>query len=248
LSQRFSIGCIFAHPDDETFCVGGIVAKYAAAGHEVHLWCATDGDAGKSAGVPVSSREELAAVRRRELADAAGILGISSVELGGYRDGDLARADAATLVADLVGFIRRRRPTVILTFGPEGAPTGHADHAATSRVATAAFFLSGLATSNPDQNLAPHRAARLYFHAWDFPLAERRLKLESVPGTARIDVRAFKERKSAAFAAHATQQGSSGVFFSSAFPDVEILALAAGVPQPLPIVEDVFAGLSGPDS
>jgi len=118
LSQRLSIGCIFAHPDDETFCVGGTVAKYAAAGHDVHLWCATDGDAGKNAGVPVSSREELAALRRRELADSARILGISSVELGRYRDGELARADAATLVADIVGFIRRRRPTVIFTFGP----------------------------------------------------------------------------------------------------------------------------------
>jgi LmbE family N-acetylglucosaminyl deacetylase len=247
--DRPSIGCIFAHPDDETFCVGGIVAKYAAAGHEVHLWCATDGDAGKNAGVPVSSPEQLAALRRRELADAARILGISSVELGHYRDGELARADPTSLVADIVGFIRRRRPTVILTFGPEGAPTGHADHAATSRVATAAFFLSGLATSHPDQNLPPHHAARLYFHAWDFPLAEKRLKLESVPGvgTARIDVRAFKEKKSAAFAAHATQQGSSGVFFSSAFPDVEVLAFAAGVPQPAPIVDDVFAGLSGLD-
>ena len=238
-----SIGCIFAHPDDETFCVGGIVAKYAAAGHEVHLWCATDGDAGKSAGVPVSSREELAALRRRELAEAARILGISSVTLGGYRDAELPRADAASLVADIVAFIRRRRPTVILTLGPEGAPTGHPDHAATSRVATAAFFLSGLATSHADQGLAPHRAARLFYQAWDFPFADKRLKLESVPGTARIDVRDWKDRKAAAFAAHATQQGSAGVFFSGAFFDVEILALAAGVPQPAPIIDDIFAGL-----
>jgi LmbE family N-acetylglucosaminyl deacetylase len=242
-ASKPSIACIFSHPDDETFCVGGIVARYASAGHEVHLWCATDGDAGKSAGVPVSSREELAALRRRELASAAAILGIASVEMGGYRDGELARADAATLVGDLVGFIRRKRPTVVLTFGPEGAPTGHADHAATSRVATAAFFLAALATSHSDQNLAPHRAARLFYHAWDYPLAERRLKLESVPGTARIDVRAWKDRKAAAFAAHATQQGSGGVFYSSAFHDVEVLALAAGVPQPAPIVDDVFAGL-----
>jgi LmbE family N-acetylglucosaminyl deacetylase len=241
--RKPSIGCIFAHPDDETFCVGGIVAKYAAAGHEVHLWCATDGDAGKNAGVPVSSREELAALRRRELAEAVRILGIASTEMGGYRDGEIARADAAALLADLVAFIRRTGPTVILTLGPEGAPTGHPDHAALSRVATAAFFLSGLATSHPDQNLPLHRAARLFYHAWDFPLAEKRLKLESVPGTARIDVRAWKERKSAAFAAHATQQGSAGVFFSSAFPDVEVLAFAAGVPQPTPIVDDVFAGL-----
>lgn len=223
--------------------VGGIVAKYAASGHEVHLWCATDGDAGKSAGVPVSSREELAALRRRELAEAARILGISSVVLGGFRDGELARTDAASLVADMVAFIRRTQPTVILTFGPEGAPTGHADHAATSRAATAAFFLSGLATSHVELGLAPHRAARLFYQAWDFPFAEKRLKLESVPGTARIDVREWKERKAAAFAAHATQQGSAGVFFSGAFFDTEILALAAGVPQPAPIIDDVFAGL-----
>ena len=238
-----SIGCVFAHPDDETFCVGGIVAKYAAAGHEVHLWCATDGDAGKSAGVPVSSRDELAALRRGELQKAAGILGISSVEFGGYRDAELARADATSLVGDIVAFIRRKRPMVILTLGPEGAPTGHPDHSAMSRVATAAFFLSGLVTSHTDQDLAPHRAARLFYHAWDFPLAEKRLKLESVPGTARIDVRAWKDRKSAAFAAHATQQGSAPVFFSSAFHDVEVLALAAGVPQPALVIEDVFAGL-----
>lgn len=245
MSRPFSIGCIFAHPDDETFCVGGVIAKYAAAGHDVSLWCATDGDAGKSAAVPVSSREELAAVRRRELAEAARILGIASVERGGYRDGELARADAATMVADIVGFIRRRRPTVILTLGPEGAPTGHADHAALSRVATAAFFLSGLATSHREQRLEPHRAARLFYHAWDFPLPEKRLQLESVPGTARIDVRAWKDRKAAAFAAHASQQGSAAVFFSSAFNDVEVLALAAGTPQPAEVVDDVFAGLAG---
>ena len=241
--RKPSIGCVFAHPDDETFCVGGIVAKYAAAGHEVHLWCATDGDAGKNAGVPVSSRAKLGALRRRELGQAAQILGIASVESGGYRDGELARADAASLVSDIVGFIRRARPTVILTLGPEGAPTGHPDHSAISRVATAAFFLSGLATSHPQQHLEPHGAARLFYHAWDFPLAEKRLKLESVPGTARIDVRDWKERKSAAFAAHATQQGSAGVFFSSAFPDVEVLAFAAGVAQPAAIIDDIFAGL-----
>ena len=182
-------------------------------------------------------------MRRRELDEAARILGITSVERGGYTDGEIALADAASLIADLVGFIRRRRPTVIFTFGPEGAPTGHADHAALSRVATSAFFLAQLATSHSDQNLAPHRTARLFYHAWDFPLAEKRLRLESVPGTARIDVRAWKDRKAAAFAAHATQQGSGGVFYSSAFHDVEVLAFAAGVPQPAPIVDDVFAGL-----
>jgi len=237
------IGCVFAHPDDETFCVGGIVAKYAAAGVPIDLFCATNGDAGKSAGVPVSSREELAAMRRRELQEAAKILGIGAVEMPGHRDGELAQMDSAQLIGDIVAFIRRTRPTVLLTFGPEGAPTGHADHRAVSRAATAAFFLAQLATAYPDQQLAPHRVSRLYYQAWAFPFPDPKLKLESVPATAAIDVTGAKSRKDAAFRAHVTQQASASVFYSAAFFDIEYLALAAGVPQPAEIVDDIFAGL-----
>jgi len=237
------IACVFAHPDDETFCVGGIVAKYAAAGVPVDLFCATNGDAGKSASVPASSREELAEIRRRELRAAANVLGITTVDMPGYRDGELAQADSARLIGDVVAFIRRTRPTVVLTFGPEGAPTGHADHRAMSRAATAAFFLAQLATAYPDQQLQPHRPLRLYYQAWMFPFPDPNLKLESLPATVQIDVTDSKGRKDAAFRAHATQQGSASVFYSSAFFDIEYLALAAGVPQPEPIIDDLFAGL-----
>ena len=241
------IGCIFAHPDDETFCVGGIVAKYAAAGAEIDLYCATHGDAGKSASVPVSSRDELAAIRRQELDAAAGILGIRSVEVGPYRDGELSRADASQLVGDVVSFIRRTRPHVVLGFGPEGAPTGHRDHRALSHATTAAFFLSQLATAYPDQELAPYRPRRLFYHAWAYPMPDPRLALESVPATALIDVRDWKHRKAEAFEVHATQRGSSHAFYSSALVDVERLAFAAGEPQPAAAIDDVFAGLTALD-
>ena len=241
MSRR--IACVFAHPDDETFCVGGIVAKYASAGDAISLWCATNGDAGKSAGVPVSSRDELAELRRNELLVACRILGIGAVDMGGYADGALDRADSIQLTGDIVAFLRRRRPEIVLTFGPEGAPTGHRDHAAISRAATAAFFLGGLRTAFPDQHLEPHRAARLFYHAWEFPLSDPRLTLESVPSTCAIDVREFKSRKDAAFKAHATQQGSARAFYSGALKDVEHLALAAGVPQPRELIADLFDGL-----
>jgi len=182
------IACVFAHPDDETFCVGGIVAKYAAAGIPIDLFCATNGDAGKSASVPVSSREELAAIRQRELREAANILGIGTVEMPGYRDSELAQLDSSQLTGDIVAFIRRTRPTVVLTFGPEGAPTGHSDHRAVSRAATAAFFLAELPTAYPEQQLEPHRPSRLYYQAWKFPFPDPKLKLQSVPATAFIDV------------------------------------------------------------
>lgn len=241
------IACIFAHPDDETFCVGGIVAKYAAAGADIHLYCATHGDAGKAAGVPVSSREELAAIRRRELDVAARILGIRSIEMGRYRDGELDQAEMSELVADLVSFIRRTRPHIVLGFGPEGAPTGHRDHRALSYATTASFFLSQLATVNREQRLEPFRAHRLFYHAWGYPMPDPRLQLESVPATALIDVRDWKDKKAAAFEAHTTQRGSSHAFYSSALVDVERLAFAAGDPQPSPIIDDIFAGLDGID-
>jgi LmbE family N-acetylglucosaminyl deacetylase len=237
------IACIFAHPDDETFCVGGIVAKYASEDARIDLFCATNGDAGKAAGVLVSSRDELAALRHDEIHAACRILGIATVEMPGYPDGELAQSDAAKLIGDMVSFIRRTKPDVVITFGPEGAPTGHRDHCAISRAATAAYFLSGLKTAYADQLLEPYSAKRLFYHAWAYPLADPRLKLESVPATCEIDVRAFKAKKEQAFRAHVTQQGSSQAFYGAAFNDVERLAFAAGVPQPRAMIEDVFEGL-----
>jgi LmbE family N-acetylglucosaminyl deacetylase len=237
------IACILAHPDDETFTVGGIVAKYASAGHPISLWCATNGDAGKSAGVPVSSREELAALRRNEMLMACRILGVGTVEMPAYTDGALHNTDATELTRDIVSFIRRNRPAVVLTFGPEGAPTGHHDHAAISRVATAAFFLAALKTVFADLSAPPHAAQRLFYHAWEYPMPDPRLSIESVRPTCAIDVRQFKAVKEAAFKAHATQQGSAQAFYSSALKDTEHLALASGVPQPRTMITDLFEGL-----
>jgi LmbE family N-acetylglucosaminyl deacetylase len=237
------IGLIFAHPDDETFCVGGIAAKYAAAGAPIDLFCATDGDAGKSAGVPVSSSEELASIRRAETRAACDVLGIGAIDFGGYRDGEVEHADQTTLIGDIVAFIRRRQPTVVIGFGPEGAPTGHRDHSAMSRATVAAFFLAPLKTAYRDDGLAPHGAERLFFHAWEFPLRDPKLTVQSVSSTCAIDVCAFRDRKEAAFKAHLTQQGSATAFYGAALVDVEQLAFAAGTPQPCAMIDDVFDGL-----
>jgi LmbE family N-acetylglucosaminyl deacetylase len=41
-----SLLVILAHPDDESFAIGGTLAKYAAAGARITLICATRGEAG----------------------------------------------------------------------------------------------------------------------------------------------------------------------------------------------------------
>jgi len=38
--------CVFAHPDDEVFCVGGTVARWVASGGEAMVLSATRGEAG----------------------------------------------------------------------------------------------------------------------------------------------------------------------------------------------------------
>ena len=239
-----SIACVFAHPDDETFTLGGTIARYSDAGVRCSLFCATDGNAGRSAAATVSSPAELGALRRKELAAAAKVLGLATVELAGHGDGVLRDVDPDKLVGEVVHFFRRHRPDIVVTFGPEGAPTGHRDHRAISRAATAAFFLAGVLTAYPEQldDLRPHAAVRLYYSAWAPPPAGSPLTLHSVPATAAIDVRRFRERKQAAFLAQPSQRGSQA-FFDQSLTDAEYFALASGAPQPRAIIEDLFEGL-----
>ena len=239
------LGCVFAHPDDETFSSGGTIAKLAASETHIDLFCATDGDAGKTSGIPVSSRAELGARRRSELAAAARILGIASLSTPGHGDGVLREVDPDRLVAEIVFFLRRYRPDVVLTFGPEGAPTQHRDHRAISRAATAAFFLAPLRTEYADQlrEVEPHAASRLYYCAWQVPAPGAELATLSVSATCCVDVSAYLETKRAAFLAHGTQRQHIARFEELAMTPVERFALAAGVQQPRMVTESLFDGL-----
>jgi N-acetylglucosamine malate deacetylase 2 len=237
------IVAIFAHPDDETFVVGGTIPRYATAGIPCHLFCATDGDAGRTSGVRADSRAELGALRRRELFAAARVLGFTDVRAPGYPDGALGAVDADRLVGDIVAFLREHRPRIVITFGPEGAPNKHRDHRAISRAATAAFFLARLRTTYTDQGLEPHAAARLFYQTWSWRGTGETMNAEGLPATARIDIGAFQTTKRAAFAEHLTQQEHHERFEQLSMREPEWFALASGIPQPAPLIDDLFAGL-----
>lgn len=241
-----ALTCVFAHPDDETFSCGGMLAHYAAQGVRLSLYCATDGDAGRSSGIPVASREELGRLRRRELHEAAALLGLSTVHSAGHPDGALGSVDADQLIGEIVRVLREQRPQVVVSFGPEGAPTGHRDHKVISRAATAAFFLAGLPTSYPEQvaeGLAPWRPARLFYVSWPVPAPDEELPMQAVPATARIAVAAYDALRRRAFHAHATQRQHEARFEQLGMRPEEWFALAAGAPQPEPTIADLFAGL-----
>jgi len=239
------LGCVFAHPDDETFAAGGTIAKFTVGGDRVDLFCATDGDAGKSSGIPVPSRAELGARRRIELTTATRILGIASLSTPGHGDGVLGEVNPDRLIGEIVYFLRRCQPEVVVTFGPEGAPTQHRDHRAISRAATAAFFLAALETEYADQlrEVAPHRAARLYYCGWDPPVRSAELMTLSVAVTCRVDVSDHLSAKRESFLAHESQRQHQSRFEELAMKATEGFALAAGTPQPRSVTESLLEGL-----
>jgi Uncharacterized proteins, LmbE homologs len=236
---------VFAHPDDETFAVGGTLARYADDGVRCTLYCATDGDAGQSSGIPVSSRAELGALRREELRAACAALGIAAIERGGHPDGALAAVDPELVLAEIVRLIRRERPDVVLTFGPEGAPTRHRDHRAISRLATAAYLLADTTTAYPDQladGLAPHRAERLCYVTWPDPAPGAELDTEGQPTDIRVAVKPWLPRKRQAFEAHRTQHQHRAHFEELGLTETEDFFVAMGAPVPRGAT-DLFAGL-----
>lgn len=149
--------CVLAHPDDESLGTGGTLAKSAADGVETYLVTATRGERGRFRdGEQRPSDDIVGTTREAELRAAANELGLREVVLLGYPDGALNTVDAAVAQDAIAGHLRRIRPHVVITFGPEGA-YGHPDHIAISQLTTAAVVRAA------DREFA---VAKLYYIAW----------------------------------------------------------------------------------
>lgn len=145
---------IFAHPDDETFGVGGTTAHYRDLGLPVTMVCATRGEVGEIAPGTDATPETLGQVREQELRDACAILGVRDVRFLDFRDSGMAgtpenddprslnRAEPERVIESLVRIIRETRPDVIATWDASGG-YGHPDHIAVHHHATAAFHAAG---------------------------------------------------------------------------------------------------------
>jgi LmbE family N-acetylglucosaminyl deacetylase len=115
---------VFApHPDDETLGCGGTLLLKRRLKARVELVVLTDG-AGSHPGL--LSRDEMRALRAREVMEAAGLLGIGapSVHLLGLPDGALAehREEA---VSRIIALLEEHRPEqLFVPYGP-GEPRDH---------------------------------------------------------------------------------------------------------------------------
>jgi LmbE family N-acetylglucosaminyl deacetylase len=164
---------VLAHPDDETFGMGGTLALYAARGVAVHLICATRGEAGTVSPEFMQHHDSIASLREHELRCAAQHLGLRGVHFLDYRDSGmpgsadnqhpraLISAPQSEVVAKIAALIREIKPQVVVTFDPMGG-YGHPDHIATHKATVEAFHTAG-DPSMVTQGLPPHRPDKLYY-------------------------------------------------------------------------------------
>jgi len=240
--------CVTAHPDDEAGGFGGSLLRYRLSGVETYVICLTPGQAATNRGGTASGKE-LAAMRRKEFAVSCELLKITCGEVLDYPDGGLDRVDYRAVVAGLTVRMRKIRPQVVLTFGPEGAITGHTDHAMASLFATMAFHSAPRTDRFPEQlsdGVAPHRPQKLYYATALFTLPDRQ-PVALAPATAIIDIAEHVETKIAAFRAHTSQ--------SPIFPRFEAAVRARGqseffhlaatsTPRKMENETDLFAGVT----
>jgi LmbE family N-acetylglucosaminyl deacetylase len=136
---------VWAHPDDEAYLSGGLMAMARDSGSRVVCVTATRGELGTTD--PVAwPPARLAAERTGELARSLEILGVTEHHWLGYADGACAEVPAAEAVERLSGLIERVAPDTVLTFGPDGI-TGHPDHQAVAAWTAGAFDLAAPATA-----------------------------------------------------------------------------------------------------
>jgi LmbE family N-acetylglucosaminyl deacetylase len=167
VASELRLMCVLAHPDDESLGTGGALAKCAAEGVATYLVTATRGERGRFGdGTESPAPAIVGRVREAELMAAAKELGIRAVHFLDYPDGALDTVDACEAIGKIVGHLRRVKPHVVITFGPDGA-YGHPDHIAISQLTTAAIVSAADPLYRIEPPIGePHRVSKLYYIAW----------------------------------------------------------------------------------
>jgi mycothiol S-conjugate amidase len=245
---------VHAHPDDESSKGAGTVARYVAEGVRSVLVCCTGGEQGDILNPALDAeaiKSDIAAYRRRELADAVGIIGYAETELLGYEDSGMAgseananpacfaRADAHEAVGRLVALIRKHRPQVVVTYGDDQELYPHPDHLRVHDVSIAAFDSAADPAAYAELG-EPWRVSKLYYSVFPVHKLQRlhqELKsmgeespfpdsIDDLPHndeliTTRVDIAEFANVSRDALLAHKTQIDPNSSMWFGIMPKIE---------------------------
>jgi len=173
MNKQKTLLFVGAHPDDETFGIGGTLAQYAAAGVKVYYACATRGEAGTVEPQYMEGYSSIGDMRWAELRCAAQVLGLAGVIHIGYRDSGMAGSENNThqeslamasldeVTERIVMIIRDIKPDVVITHDAGGG-YGHPDHIVTHNATLKAFYSAGDPKQYPEAGPA-FQPDKLYF-------------------------------------------------------------------------------------
>jgi N-acetyl-1-D-myo-inositol-2-amino-2-deoxy-alpha-D-glucopyranoside deacetylase len=173
MAEKKVILSVLAHPDDESFGMGGTLAYYAEKGVDVYLITATRGEVGEVAPEYLKDYPTIAELREAELRCASAHLGLAGIHFMDYRDSGmigspdndhpeaLIAAPLDQVAGEVASLMREIKPDVVLTFDPIGGYR-HPDHIHIHEATVKAFDLAG--DPSYEDGLPPHRPARLFLH------------------------------------------------------------------------------------
>lgn len=171
-----TILAVLAHPDDETFGLGGTLALYARKGYDTYYVCATRGEAGTLDAEYLDGFKDTAELRTNELMRAAKILGLKGVFFLDYRDSGMPGTEENKhpeaqinhsideVAGKVVKYIRELKPDVVITFDPIGGYK-HPDHIHIHKATVLAFEKANDASFHPEAGL-PFKPRALYFQVF----------------------------------------------------------------------------------
>ena len=182
-----TILAVLAHPDDESFGLGGTLALYASKGYDVYYVCATRGEAGTVDEIYMKGFKDTAEMRTDELMRAAKELGLKEVFFLGYRDSGMPgtepnqhpdaqiNAPIEEVAGRVVKYIRDLKPDIVLTFDPIGGYK-HPDHIHIHKATVLAFANADDASFHPEAGTS-FKPQALYFQVFPKGLLKAAVRL-----------------------------------------------------------------------
>jgi mycothiol S-conjugate amidase len=176
MTQSKTILAVLAHPDDESFGLGGTLAFYAQKGYDTYLVCATRGEVGTVDAELLDGFKDTAELRTEELNRAAKILGLKEVFFLDYRDSGMPGTEenkhpnaqinhsVEEVAGKVVKYIRELKPDVVITFDPIGGYK-HPDHIHTHKATVLAFEKADDASFYPEAG-SPFKPRALYYQVF----------------------------------------------------------------------------------
>ncbi len=175
-----------AHPDDESFGAGGMLALNVGRAEAIRVWIATDGTGQE--GVSPEAARDYAARRREEAVRAAECLGLEPPRFGGLPDRRL-EDDRGPLAAAVAAEIEEFGPDLVLCPSPSEI---HPDHRALAR----ALYEHVAASRAGDPDHDRFRFVRMAFYELSHPILPNAL----------VDIAEVAAKKDEALRAFVSQQ------------------------------------------